>query len=126
MSGHGENVQVNPKTGLPVLMEEEKEKSMKDYKLKAFVGPIVTPLIGTGIAFLIYRFGSKDSYDVKIQAAGEFDAQWLILALMIFSFVVTWLNMYPVRFKDQFMGGYSAGNLRTNLHIYQYATMSAD
>ena len=49
---------------------------------------------------MIYRFGSKDSYDAKILAAEEFDARWIILALIIFSFVVSWLNMYPLRFKE--------------------------
>ena len=75
---------------------------------------------------MIYRFGSKEKYDAKIQAAEAFDASWLILVLIIFSFVVNWLNMYPMRFKERFMGGYSAGNLRANPLIYQMSTMSAD
>ena len=126
LAGLGEKAELNPNTGLPNLTEEDKEKAANSDKFKSVFYPIVSTLIGTGIAFLIYRFGSKDKYDAKIQAAKAFDASWLILALIIFSFVVNWLNMYPMRFKERFMGGYSAGNLRANPLIYQFATMRAD
>ena len=126
LAGLGEKADVNPNTGLPNLTEEEKEKAANSDKFKSVFYPVVSTLIGSGIAFLIYRFGSKDKYDAKILAAEAFDANWLILALIIFSFVVNFLNMYPMRFKERFMGGYSAGNLRANPLVYQYATMNAD
>ena len=46
----------------------------------------------------------------------------MLLGLIIFTFTVGWLNMYPMRFKEKFMGGGAAGNLRANMFIYKMAT----
>ena len=81
--------------------------------------PTVLTAIGYGVAYCIYRFGDKEKYDLRIAAAKEVDAQWMILGLILFNLTVTWLNMYPLRFKERFMG---MGNLRANSFIYKQAT----
>ena len=57
-----------------------------------------------------------------MRLAKSYDFDWAVLALIIFTFVVGWLNTYPVRFKERVMGGYGAGNLRANPYIFKLAT----
>ena len=88
----------------------------------SLVFPVIGTAIGCGIAYPIYRFGDKDKYDTRILAAKEAELQWMLLGLFIFSLTVGWLNGYAGRFKERFMGGGAAGNLRANMFIYKQAT----
>ena len=46
-----------------------------------------------------------------------------MLACVLFSWMVIWLNMYPMRFKEAVMNGKAGGaNLRANMQIYKLAT----
>ena len=72
---------------------------------------MVLPTVSTGL--------ETRKNDLRIAAAKEVDAQWMILGLILFNLTVTWLNMYPLRFKERFMG---MGNLRANSFIYKQAT----
>ena len=86
---------------------------------RAVIFPIIGVFIGSGLAYPIYRYGDKDKYDARILVMKEFEGQWMLLGLIIFFLTVTWLNMYPMRFKERFMG---RGNLRSNMFIYKQAT----
>ena len=88
-------------------------------KRMAVIFPLIGTAIGYGIAYLIYRFGDQDKYDSRILTAKDFEVQWMLLGLIIFYLTVVWLNIYPGRFKERFMGG---GNLRANMFIYKQAT----
>ena len=106
--------------GLPEFTDEERDKRGSKGAAAAVVFPIISTAIGSGLAYLIYRFGDKDKYDTRILAAKELEGQWMTLGLIIFTLTVAWLNMYPMRFKNRFMG--DKGNLRSNMFIYKQAT----
>ena len=110
---------MNEQTGLPERTDEERDKGERGGKIGAVILPLVPTAIGYGLAYLIYRYGDKTKYDGRITLAKDNDAQWALLGLILFSLTVAWLNVYPLRFKERFMGG---GNLRANMYIYKQAT----
>ena len=59
----------NPKTGLPLI--DQAEKSANGRKAFLFTNFLALVLfgIGYGIAYLIYRFGSTELYDKRIELA---------------------------------------------------------
>ena len=59
----------NPKTGLPLIDEEEKSKNAKKGLIVVNVLALVLFGIGYGIAYCIYRFGSTDLYDRRLALA---------------------------------------------------------
>ena len=58
--------EIDSKTGLPLLDQETKSKNAKGAIVAGFVINIVFTLIGVGIAWATYKFGSTDKYDSKI------------------------------------------------------------
>ena len=61
--------EINEQTGLPVLTEEFKEKAGGKASFAAVLMPIIGTAIGTGLSYLVYRFGDKAKYDERIDAA---------------------------------------------------------
>ena len=118
--------ELNPQTGLPVLDEDTKNSLSTKASVSAILFPLISTAIGYGIAYAIYAFAETEKYDERIALAKTYDMQWFLLAAVVFSLTVAWLNMYPMRFKERVMGGPGAGNLRANMFIYKLATAQAD
>ena len=79
--------------------------------------PLLFLLVGTGISYGIYSFGSKSLYDERIAIVKQWDLQWGFLSALLLSVLVAYLNYYPLRFKGAIMLASSA-NLRANQFIY--------
>ena len=77
-------------------------------------------VVGTGIAYCIYRFTDQDTYDNKIAAAAGAELGWPCLSIFIFGYCVVWLNIFPMYYKEQMMP--SGGNIRANQFLYRQAT----
>lgn len=71
-----------------------------------------TLLIGAGIAFAIFTFGSKDKYLTAIEAVRVAELQWVYLAVVVFGRTILFVNFYPMGWKGKIMRG-SSGNLRS-------------
>ena len=110
----------NAKTGLPEIDEGTRAKFSTLSGLGAFIFPAVSTAIGYGLAYLIYTYGDTSKYDSRRDICKSYDLEWLLLSLIIFALIVVWINMYPMRFKERFMG--RKGNLRANMFIYKLAT----
>ena len=75
-------------------------------------------LIGLGIAWAVFRWGSPDDYDLRIAGIKAGDLQWPVIAIALYHYMVIFLNVYPMVFKERCMGG---GNVRANLFVYRLA-----
>ena len=116
----------DPQTGLPIVEEDKKDSLSTKASVMALVFPLIGTAIGYGIGYAIHRFGETEKYDERIALAKQYDMQWLLLAIIVFTLTVGWLNMYPMRFKERVMGGPGAGNLRANMFVYKLATDAPD
>ena len=74
--------------------------------------------IGVGIAFLIHNFGSKDKYEVKLEAANKAEMNWAFLSAFIFGITVWLLNTIPEIWKVKCV---APGDLWPNVFIYRLA-----
>ena len=88
---------------------------MNEVIIMAVVFTLVFTLIGCGVASLIYFFCDTESYNTRMDLLKAFDAQWAVLALIVFNFTVTWLNTQPWPYKEPFK---LKGNLRVNMYFH--------
>lgn len=73
-----------------------------------------------GIAWLVHRFGNTALYESNIAATmSQNGRKYLYAAAAIYGCTTTWLNMYPLLFKQQILPG--KGNVRANSQIYKTA-----
>lgn len=107
--------------GLPMMSEEDVDKSHSGMQKMAPVLLIVPRLIFLVVAFLIYNYGSKAAYDARIATITSLDLGYLFCGVWAFSLTVNWLNIFPMFPKSQIMPG-NAGNLRANMLIYKVST----
>ena len=114
--------EIDPKTGLPVFSEEVKAQLSKRGAVALIIFRVFCIAIGCGVAYPIYRYGDQDKYDERISLAKGAGQEWSLLGLIIFMLTVDHLNRYPMKFKEQFMGGRAGGNLRANQFMYKKAT----
>ena len=63
---------IDPKTGMPDLTEEEKEKAKKG-KLLPVIFPMINMIFGFGIAYGVYSWGDKDKFDSRITIVNSYD-----------------------------------------------------
>jgi hypothetical protein len=103
-------------TGMPVFTPEESAKAVKNGMGSTLIGPIILAFMNFGLACLIFFFGSYDKYVAKVSMQIEGDYHWLFLGAYMFSRLVTFLNWYPVTYKEAIMKG---GNFRNNSFIYR-------
>ena len=111
----------NEKTGLPMIDQETKDKKMKQAQFGQFIAPIVTTLIGYGIAYLVYHWGDIAKFDRNLRTVKSLELQWYAAAMVVFNITIQWMNQYPMRYKEQVMVG-GAHNLRANMFVYRLAT----
>ena len=111
--------EINKQTGLPLIDQETKTKNSSKAIRFGFILNIMFSLIGIGIAYLIYKYGSTDLYNSRIETAKLYDLKWAYIAVWVFAFQVIWLNFYPMPYKESVMNG---GNLRANMFLYKLAT----
>ena len=97
--------EVNQKTGLPLLDEEEKAKNAKGAVAAGIFINLVFTAVGGGIAWAITKWGSASAYDAKITTLRVIDPNFMYayIACVVFAYVVVFLNFYPVFFKEQVM-----------------------
>ena len=109
-NAEGEN---DPVTGLPILTDIEKEKRKR--ALCTNVGVfLVLHVIALIIALVIFYGGETHLTKLAILAAkgGKDDGRaWPFLGVVIYSYMVIWLNLLPTHFKEQVMRN---GNFRAN------------
>ena len=79
---------------------------------------VVLQLIGLGIVWAVFTWGSTDDYDLRIAVIKAGDLHWPVLAIALYHYMVIFLNVYPMVFKERCMG---KGNVRANLFIYRLA-----
>lgn len=80
--------------------------------------------IGYAIAFAIHKYGKTKLYDKSIKKLPE-DAGYVYIAAVLIGFVISWLNNYPMLYKNMVMRQ-GSGNLRANMMIYKEAGSKAD
>eukprot|EP00931_Biecheleriopsis_adriatica_P079407 TRINITY_DN52805_c0_g1_i1.p1 TRINITY_DN52805_c0_g1~~TRINITY_DN52805_c0_g1_i1.p1 ORF type:complete len:242 (-),score=53.22 TRINITY_DN52805_c0_g1_i1:45-770(-) len=73
-----------------------------------------------GIAVAIYKYGATEVYDKNMATLKDRDLGYLYLSAIIMGFVVSWVNNYPMLYKNMVMRQ-NSGNLRANMMIYKEA-----
>lgn len=81
--------------------------------------------IGFGIAFAIYKNGKTKLYDKNMAVLQDHELGYLYLAAVVMGFLVTWVNDYPMLYKNMVMR-MNSGNLRANMMFYKEAGAGAD
>ncbi|KAG9398937.1 hypothetical protein AC1031_014019 [Aphanomyces cochlioides] len=102
-------------SGLPTMTDAEKKKNSLPILL------LCTPLplaIGTAIAYVVYMLGVQATFEKRMQPFVENDMHWAALALVVLGNTITFVNGYPLMYKNQIMRG-NSGNLRSNPYIYK-------
>ena len=105
-------------TGLPDMTAEANKQPSKPWFMPVMLSTFL--LVGYGIASAIYSYGSSDVYDKRIATITTYDLKWLYLSAFIWTFLVIFLNFYPMQFKSKVMLT-NSGNLRSNMFIYKLA-----
>jgi len=114
---------LDPKTGLPALSLEEANTGSKSMKCALFIMPLMSSVIGVGIACAIHFWGAKDMYLKQIAALGTYtqnQAGYIYLSAWFFARLVNHINLFPSIYKAKIMRGKS-GNVRANMFIYKIA-----
>ncbi|CAK4683981.1 unnamed protein product [Aphanomyces euteiches] len=102
-------------SGLPAMTDAEKKKNT----LPIVVAFTMVPLaIGTVIAYGVYMWGARATFEKRIQAFVANDLHWAGLAVVVLGRTITFVNGYPTVFKSQIMRA-DSGNLRSNPFIYK-------
>eukprot|EP00930_Biecheleria_cincta_P038596 TRINITY_DN26509_c0_g1_i1.p1 TRINITY_DN26509_c0_g1~~TRINITY_DN26509_c0_g1_i1.p1 ORF type:complete len:243 (+),score=38.22 TRINITY_DN26509_c0_g1_i1:199-927(+) len=81
--------------------------------------------IGFGIAFAIYKYGKTQLYDKNMAVLKDHELGYLYLAAVVMGFLVSWINNYPMLYKNMVMR-MNSGNLRANMMFYKQAGAGAD
>mmetsp|Transcript_110659 Transcript_110659/g.219967 ORF Transcript_110659/g.219967 Transcript_110659/m.219967 type:complete len:228 (+) Transcript_110659:82-765(+) len=86
--------------------------------LPMFILTLLVPrVIGLFAARYIYKNGATILYDKQLGSLAE-EEGWVFLAAVVFGFVVSWVNNYPMFYKGMVMR-FNSGNLRANMMIYK-------
>jgi len=103
---------------MPVMTQEQKDKGASAGVKMGFVFFLIPKLIAFGLAFGICTYGNMDLYLQRIRIVKENDYGYVYLGVVLFSWLVWFLNMYPaLAWKSQIMGQHK--NLRANMFFYQ-------
>mmetsp|Transcript_39104 Transcript_39104/g.102519 ORF Transcript_39104/g.102519 Transcript_39104/m.102519 type:complete len:248 (-) Transcript_39104:175-918(-) len=103
--------------GLPFMDEDEKD-SARGKMIGAVIGLLTVPrVLGFLVAWAIAHFGSSLQYTVRIRALGD-DMGYLYIGAYVFSFMVSFLNKYPMVYKGQVIKN-GSGNLSSNMQIFK-------
>mmetsp|Transcript_46755 Transcript_46755/g.84422 ORF Transcript_46755/g.84422 Transcript_46755/m.84422 type:complete len:244 (+) Transcript_46755:64-795(+) len=86
---------------------------------------IIPRAIGMAIAVAIYKYGQTAMYDKNMKSYMKGDKGYLYAAVVVFGLMVTWLNNYPMLYKNMVMRT-GSGNLRANMMIYKAAESGKD
>jgi hypothetical protein len=104
--------------GMPVMTQEQKDKGASTGMKMGFGFFLVPKLIAFGLAFCIWTYGNHALYQRQIDIVKENDYGFVFLGVVLFSWLVWFLNMYPaLAWKSQIMGQHK--NLRANMFFYQ-------
>jgi len=103
--------------GLPFMDEDEKESSRGKMIGLLFVLLTVPRVVGFLLAWAIAHFGASIQYTLRIRALGN-DAGYLYIGAVVFTFMVSFLNKFPIVYKGQVIKG-GSGNLSSNMQIFK-------
>ena len=109
----------NEKTGFQILEDPDKNQRMD--LIGGLIKEVIFLGIGYGIASAIYAWGSTSLYDDRITIAKSYDGQWILLGLIIFTLLNTWINYHMNAQKARIMD-WTDGALRPNSYFYRLAT----
>mmetsp|Transcript_39105 Transcript_39105/g.102522 ORF Transcript_39105/g.102522 Transcript_39105/m.102522 type:complete len:230 (-) Transcript_39105:175-864(-) len=103
--------------GLPYMDEDEKESSRGKMIGLVVVLLTIPRIVGFLIAWAIAHFGSSIQYTLRIRALGD-DMGYLYTGAVVFTFMVSFLNKFPVVYKGQVIKD-GSGNLSSNMQIFK-------
>merc|ERR1719272_1405235 len=111
--------------GLPELTEEERATAYS--KGKGLVcGLLLVPrVICMGIGVAVYLYGDTAFYNKQIALVTNGRWGYVYVGAGVFSFLVSFLNMFPTAVKAKVMLQES-GNLRANMAIYKVAVPAGE
>ena len=117
--------ETDPVTGLPKIADAEaaRKRGVKNMLMTWGLNHVFMA-IGLGVAFLIYYFTGKETYDRKLASGAEAQLGLPCLSIVVFAYTVAWLNIFPLVYKESIMP--PAGNIRANQFIYKQATDNND
>ncbi len=105
----GDNEAIGP-NGLPIMKEEEKKSS----SIAPFL--IIFPVVGAAIAFGLFSALPPKNFNNKLEVIKYNELEFIYISAVLFTFLVRFLNFYPMKYKSKIMGGKS-GNLRANMQV---------
>ena len=113
--------EADPVTGLPKVVDVEAARK-KGVKVMLMTWGLnhVFMAVGLGVAFLVYYFTGRDTYDKKLAAGSAAQLGLPCLAIVVFAYSVAWINIFPLVYKEAIMP--PAGNIRANQFLYRNAT----
>jgi hypothetical protein len=110
--------------GLPAGDEKAKAASAAAATKMVVALPIISRLVGLGIAFLIVMFASRESkaeYCLNAMAAfnasGQRNGAYVFFSAVLFSLLTFWLNFYPMIPKARVM--LKNKGIRPNMYIFK-------
>lgn len=80
-------------------------------------------VIGTGLAYAVYKFGATATYSDKMVAAIAGGGYWLYAGVVVTAYAMRFVNMYPMVFKERVMKGALreeiGANMRSNPYVFK-------
>lgn len=103
--------------GLPEFTEEEKQNGFSTFKILLFVmAPLVIgTLVAAGLLHAMRTSAALKAVEVVI----SHDVHWLYLAAVVFGRLVSFLNFYPMVYKQAVLR-MKDGNLRANMIFFKH------
>eukprot|EP00801_Mesodinium_rubrum_P009099 Mrub_09129.p1 GENE.Mrub_09129~~Mrub_09129.p1 ORF type:complete len:238 (+),score=15.91 Mrub_09129:96-716(+) len=97
-------------------MTEEEKAGMSFGFLLAFT--IIPLIIGFVLALPAYYFIDKEKNKLRMDVVIVGDQHWVYASVIVLGWVISFVNMYPITFKQKIMKG-NSGNIRSNPFIYK-------
>ena len=104
----------------------------------SFIKPFTTFLgvcsmmqaIGCAMAYAVYTLGATSAYSAKLGVAVANEQHWAAAAIAVVGFVIRFVNMWPMVFKEKVMKGALrdeiGANMRSNPFIYKSVGVSKE
>ena len=107
--------------GLPKISDRNRDVAEGNtFKLLLKLVPLVAI---TGFLFAYGIFALCGANDRNLDLVRVYNLEWVYFSAFLFGNLISWLNFYPMVFKERIMQN-TSGNLRANMYIY--ATVESD
>eukprot|EP00808_Paulinella_micropora_P022765 g24371.t1 len=104
--------------GMPAMTASQRNDNETNASKMIPLLLIIPLLLGLAIATIIWKWGNTALYEKKLLQLAAHDLHYYLLACVIVSRTVVYLNLYPMSFKSRVMPA-AAANIRANMFIYQ-------